>query len=82
MNGSPEKPALTDSVEVGIYRHFKGGEYRVFGVRRESDGNAIVEYQSLSDGEHHQRDVKEFLGEVDKPEFGYQGPRFTYLRHE
>lgn len=37
-------------VPNGLYRHFKGGEYRVLGMATHSEtGEALVVYQALSD---------------------------------
>lgn len=81
MESSPELSELARSIRPGIYRHFKGGEYRVLTVEcSEKTDEEIVRYESVGKPgeEHPPRTVEEFTEEVDKPELGYKGPRFVY----
>ncbi len=64
----------------GKYRHFKGDLYIVKDISLDSEnmGNSIVTYVKLADAtQQWTRSLKEFLGEVDKPE--YKGRRFTFM---
>lgn len=50
-SGSP-LPPLPNEPRPGVYRHYKGGEYRVFGIARHSETlEPLVVYQTLY-GEH------------------------------
>lgn len=66
----------------GIYRHFKGGEYRVVGITRDAgreDYPICVRYVDVKDASHEAtRPVDNFLGDVVKP--NYRGPRFRLVR--
>lgn len=72
------------NIKKGIYRHFKGNEYEVLGIASHSENQEkYVVYRALY-GEHKLwvRPIAMFLEEVDKPEIGYKGPRFTYVREK
>lgn len=46
----PEEIGATYNLRPGVYRHYKGGLYRVHGVGYEHDGLApVVVYESLQD---------------------------------
>ena len=69
-------------LKAGIYRHFKGNEYRVTGVAKHSETQEeFVVYQALY-GDHSLwvRSLKMFTEEVEKD--GYKGPRFVWVREE
>lgn len=70
---------LAQSVKPGIYRHFKGDEYRVLGVARHSEdlSQEFVTYTKLKTGQLWIRPLQMFLENVDRD--GYKGPRFTYV---
>ena len=73
---------MEKEIKKGIYRHFKGNEYEVFGIGTHSETQEeFVVYKALY-GEHKIwiRPVSMFLEEVDKPE--YKGPRFVYVREK
>jgi hypothetical protein len=65
---------------AGIYRHFKGGRYQVFGdVWHTEDGEWLVHYMPLygeHEGKHCARPKAMFHEHVDKP--NYSGPRFVF----
>jgi len=66
----------------GIYRHFKGNEYKVIGVAKHSEiEEELVVYRALY-GEKALwvRPIKMFLGDVERD--GYKGPRFAWVREE
>jgi hypothetical protein len=50
----------------GIYRHYKGGAYRVLGLAEnagnKSDGETIVYYKSIRYGSYYTRPYDEFVG--------------------
>lgn len=75
---------MENKVKPGIYRHFKGNEYRVLGVGFHSETQEeFVIYQALyGENKIWIRPTDMFLEEVDKPEIGYKGPRFTYVREK
>lgn len=63
-------------IEPGIYEHFKGQRYEVFGIARHSETEEVfVSYRKLYDDySHWVRPVAMFLGNVERD--GYSGPRF------
>jgi molecular chaperone GrpE len=70
-----------EPIKLGIYRHYKGGEYRILGEARLTDQEAkMVVYQSLRDEQLWIRPLKEFLAEVEVN--GETKPRFEFLREE
>lgn len=71
-----------DEIKTGIYRHYKGGEYRVLGCARHSEtGEELVIYQGLDDErELWARPKNMFLESVDVND--KEIPRFKYLQHE
>ncbi len=64
------------TVEPGIYEHFKGQRYEVFGVARHSETEEVlVSYRKLYDDySFWVRPVDMFTGDVQRGE--YSGPRF------
>lgn len=70
------------SLKSGIYRHFKGGEYEVIDVAKDSETLApMVVYKALYEPyDMWVRPLSIFIEEVDKPELSYKGPRFTFIR--
>lgn len=72
-------------IRLGIYHHFKDvtKEYRVLGTAFHTETEElVVVYQPLykTDYELFVRPLTMFLEEVNKPELGYQGPRFVWVR--
>lgn len=68
-------------VVPGIYRHFKGGIYRVIGVAYHSDDGKKehVIYKALyGDEDLWIRPLEEFVANVDR--LDYEGPRFILIR--
>lgn len=48
LSTNSREPALTDTVKPGIYRHYKGNEYRVYEVATHSETEeALVIYRPL-----------------------------------
>ncbi len=83
MENLEEKNSV-EEIQRGIYRHFKGNEYQVEEIATDSETlEPVVIYRALY-GEHKLwvRPVNMFLEEVDKPEIGYKGPRFIYVREK
>ncbi len=71
-------------VKIGRYRHFKGKEYRVIGVARDSETlKEMVVYQGLyrseefGEGAWWVREKENFLAVVERD--GKRRPRFEYL---
>lgn len=69
-------------VQPGLYRHYKGPEYRVFGVARHSETEEeLVVYQALY-GEYGLwvRPLRMFTGTVEVD--GESVPRFALIKAE
>lgn len=69
----------------GIYHHFKDAskEYEVLGVALHTETEELmVVYKPLydTDQELFVRPLPMFLETVEKPEIGYAGPRFVWVR--
>ncbi|NQU82418.1 MAG: DUF1653 domain-containing protein [Parcubacteria group bacterium] len=67
-----------NEIQLGVYRHYKGGEYRVLGCAKHSETNEwLVVYQSLSDDGLWVRPKEMFLElvEINNEEV----PRFEYI---
>lgn len=71
-------------IKKGIYRHFKGNEYEVIETATHSETQEeYVVYRALyGEKKVWVRPISMFLEEVDKPEIGYKGPRFIYIREK
>lgn len=64
----------------GLYKHFKGNPYRVYGIAQHSETeDFFVRYKSLTHKTHWVRPVDMFQEHVQKPELNYSGPRFYRL---
>ena len=66
-------------LKLGKYRHFKGGEYQLFGIAHHSETmELMVVYQALY-GEQGLwvRPAEMWTETVDRD--GYHGPRFIYV---
>jgi len=67
-----------DKFKIGIYKHYKGGEYRVLGIAKHSETcEELVVYQSLSDKELWARPKNMFLESVNIND--KKIPRFKWL---
>ncbi len=68
-------------IKPGIYRHFKGKEYRVIGLVRHSETlEEMVLYEALYDndlGKFWVRPAAMFTENIEKD--GYRGPRFKFI---
>jgi len=69
----------SNELKPGVYRHFKGGMYRLIGVANHSETlEPMVVYQALyGKCELWVRPANMWLEQVEKD--GYSGPRFTYI---
>jgi hypothetical protein len=79
MNESP-LPPLPAEPKPGLYRHYKGNDYRVIGLARHSETlEPLVVYQALY-GERGLwvRPAAMFIEPVPQPD-GSRPARFTYL---
>ena len=72
------------NIRIGKYRHYKGNEYQVIGIGRNSDTfEKLVVYQGLYNSDEFGdrpiwvRSVSEFIESVTVD--GQQMQRFTYL---
>ncbi len=79
---SDDLPPLSEAartLRVGIYRHYKGGLYRVLCVGRSSEEREkeFVVYQSIEKNHIWIRPLPMFLEEVEVGE--YHGPRFAWV---
>lgn len=70
------------SLQAGIYRHFKGNEYQVYGLATHSEtGESLVVYRPLyGEGELWVRPLPMWQESVERE--GQTLPRFQYLRPE
>lgn len=68
-------------IKPGIYKHFKGGMYRVIGVAKHSETlEDLVVYEALYDNPKSKfwvRPLENFLEEVELD--GKKVPRFEYV---
>mgnify|MGYP000966171595 FL=1 len=73
-----------NEIKKGIYKHFKGNEYEVIDTALHSETQEeYVVYRALyGEKKLWVRPGKMFLEEVSKPEMGYKGPRFQYVREK
>ena len=73
-----------NEIKKGIYKHFKGNEYEVIDTSLHSETQEeYVVYRALyGEKKLWVRPGKMFLEEVSKPEMGYKGPRFQYVREK
>ena len=71
-----------EKIKLGVYRHYKGKEYRVLmeGVNDETREPVIIYIPLYGEGEITVRKKSVFLDEVDEPEFNYKGPRFVFVK--
>ena len=70
-----------NAVKPGIYRHFKGGVYRVLYTAKNSETlEETVVYQSCKDGSYWVRPAYMWNETVERD--GYRGSRFTYVGEE
>lgn len=62
----------------GVYRHFKGNEYRVIGISLDSEdvSKVYVVYKNKNEEIYH-REISNFLESLDS---AYKGPRFKLVR--
>ena len=69
------------AVQPGVYRHFKGGIYRVLFTAKNSENlEETVVYQCCKDGTFWVRPASMWNETVERD--GYCGPRFTYIGEE
>ena len=72
---------VENTVKPGIYRHFKGGIYRVIGIARHSeDLSPMVVYQSCKDDSYWVRPASMWNETVERD--GEVKPRFQYIGDE
>lgn len=76
-------------IKKGIYRHFKGTEVEVIGVALHSETQeqmvVYIHPDPMKGKEANTmwvRPIAMFLEKIDKPEIGYKGPRFAYVREK
>lgn len=67
------------TIEQGIYRHYRGGEYDVIGValNRDSGQEIVVFRPRFGERKLEYRPYEEFTEHVTRD--GYEGPRFYLL---
>jgi len=68
---------IKKELKPGLYRHYKGGQYKLIGAALDSaDEKNLVVYQNVEDNKIWVRDLDNFLEEVEVS--GQKLPRFTY----
>lgn len=82
MDNIPPWSDAAKKLQPGIYRHFKGDEYRVLAAARHSEtGEELVVYQSLKYPDRTWvRPLGMFVENVRRAD--YEGPRFAFVRAE
>lgn len=80
---------MNNRIKRGIYKHFKGTEIEVIGIALHSETEeemVVYNHPDPVKGKEENtmwvRPLSMFLEEVDKPEIGYKGPRFVYVREK
>ncbi len=70
---------MENEIKIGRYRHFKGNEYEVIGIARDSETlEDTVVYRALyGDGELWVRPLSMFCEQVERD--GKKVKRFTYI---
>ena len=70
---------MENKIKIGRYRHFKGNEYEVIGIARNSETlEDTVVYRALyGDGELWVRPLSMFCEQVERD--GKKVKRFTYI---
>lgn len=73
---------MEEIVINGHYKHYKGNEYKVIAIAKNSETKANeVIYESLKDGQVWSRPEEEFKGEVEDKD-GKMISRFTFINQE
>jgi len=82
ISWDPPSPPASAEVMSGIYRHFKGRFYKAFGEFVHVDtGEVFVAYTGLYPSSAMLvRPRAMFVEHVVKPDYRYEGPRFTLIR--
>lgn len=77
-----------DMLIKGIYRHYKGGRYRVLAVARHHEtGQPYVVYQSLERGSVNVREFENWSDDVElkdgnfAPRFALEQPEIITIQH-
>lgn len=73
---------MTNDVTPGRYRHFKGGEYEVLFIARDTETEApVVVYQALyGERGHWVRPLADFTAHVTRGD--HDGPRFRRVESD
>lgn len=76
MADEQEKP----TIKIGTYKNFKGHLYTVYGIGQHTEtGEWFVVYEGNRGYGIQVRPYAKFFEEVDRPEYNYKGPRFTWI---
>jgi len=60
-------PIKGSPVEPGVYQHFKGTNYYVFGTAKHTETDELLVIYKNGDGEHFARPLDNFLGTLRRP---------------
>jgi len=73
---------MDKKITPGIYRHYKGKEYKVLGIvlHSETREKMVLYLEMYPPYDVNVRPIDLFLEEVDKPEYNYKGPRFKLIK--
>ncbi len=70
LNKTPTNPEDRTLIINGVYRHFKGGLYKVIAEALHTEtGEELVIYQDLGSNKHFARPKSMFLGFVDHDKY-------------
>jgi hypothetical protein len=70
---------MNENIRLGLYRHFKGNEYELIHIAKDSEaeGRLLAIYKSVKDGTVWARPLDMFFETVERD--GRKFPRFEFI---